>query len=148
MGISLTYIRKSRGLKTEPCGLPAFNLTLSEILSLTLIDRVLSDINEDISLIIFVGRFIFFSLWRRPLLQTESNAFSTSMNIAAPTCFLARAVIASSARRRICSMAHLLLRFPICHWLRNSFESNSLLILFTIIFSNSLPMQLSRLIGL
>ena len=56
IGKSLTYIKKSSGLRTEPCGVPAFNWTLSAASSFIFTDIVLLVINEDINLTIFLGR--------------------------------------------------------------------------------------------
>ena len=52
IGKSLTYIKKSSGLRT----VPAFNWTLSETSSFIFTDIVLLVINEDINLTIFLGR--------------------------------------------------------------------------------------------
>ena len=148
IGKSLTYIKKSSGLRTEPCGVPAFNRTLSEASSFIFTDIVQLVINEDISLTIFLGRSPVISLCLKPLCHTESNAFSTSMNTAAPTLFASWAIKVSSVSLSICSIAHRLFLYPNCQILKNDFSSSSPLILFASIFSNNLPMQLNKLMGL
>ena len=51
-GISFTYIKNKSGLRIGPWGVPALSFTLSDISSLILTVIVLSEINEDKTLIV------------------------------------------------------------------------------------------------
>ena len=112
----MTHIKKSSGLRTEPCGVPAFNWTLSEASAYIFTDIVLLVIKEDMILNIFLGRSPVISLCLKPLCHTESNAFSTSMNTAAPTLFASWAIKVTSVSLSICSIAHRLFLYPNCRY--------------------------------
>ena len=70
------------GLRGIPCGTPWFGVKKSLLMSLILMDIDLS-LKK---LLIYLNRFWsipnFFILWRRPVCQTWSNAFSTSRKTA------------------------------------------------------------------
>ena len=77
-GKSLTYIRKSNGLRTEPCGTPAMGLILSERKPFTLTWITLPTKKSESQRVILVGRSSIKILYLSPLCQTLSKAFSTS----------------------------------------------------------------------
>ena len=84
-GKSLTYIRKSNGLSTEPCGTPATGLILSERKPFTLTWITRPTRKSESQRVILVGRSSMKILYLSPLCQTLSKAFSTSRK-AATTC--------------------------------------------------------------
>ena len=83
----LTYIRKSNGLSTEPCGTPAMGLILSERKPFTLTWIIRPTRKSESQRVILVGRSSIKILYLSPLCQTLSKAFSTSRK-AATTCSL------------------------------------------------------------
>ena len=85
-GKSLTYIRKSNGLRAEPCGAPAMGLILSERepFALTWITRPTRKLESQC--VILVGRSSMKILFLSPLCQTLSKAFSTSRKAATWEC--------------------------------------------------------------
>ena len=84
-GKSLTYIIKSNGLRTEPCGTPTMGLILSERKPFTLTWITQPTRKSESQCVILVGRSSIKILYLSPLCQTLSKAFSTSRK-AATTC--------------------------------------------------------------
>ena len=78
----LTWIRKSNGLRTEPCGTPALgSIWLGrKPFTLTCITRPTR--KQESQCVILVGRYNWNILYLSPLCQTLSKAFSTSRKVA------------------------------------------------------------------
>ena len=81
-GKSLTYIRKSNGLRTEPCGTPGMGLILSERKPFTLTWLSRTTRKSESQHVTLVGRSSMKILYLSPLCQTLSKAFSTSRKAA------------------------------------------------------------------
>lgn len=83
-------MRNRSGLRTAPCGTPAWGVNGVEMaeLTLTLMWRLL----RKLEMMDWVGlgslRLVSSNLYMRPLCHTLSNAFSMSKNIARVICFL------------------------------------------------------------
>ena len=85
VGRSLTWIRKSNGLRTEPCGTPALGFIWLDKKPCTLTCITRPTKTSESQWVILVGRSNWNILYVSPLCQTLSNAFSTSRK-AATTC--------------------------------------------------------------
>ena len=84
-GKPLTYIRKSIGLRTQPCGTPAMALIWSERKPFTLTWITRPTRKSESHRVILVGMSSMNILYLSPLCQTLSKAFSTWRK-AATTC--------------------------------------------------------------
>ena len=81
-GKSLTHIKKSNGLRTEPCGTPAIGLILSKRQPFTLTWITWPTRKSESQRVILVGRSSMKILYPSPLCQTLSKVFSTSRKAA------------------------------------------------------------------
>ena len=87
-GMSLTNRMKGSGLRMLPCVVPASIVTTSDRVFPILTWMVLSVRNEEIILRMSLGSSRSWSFFSRPLCQTASKAFSTSMSTSAASVHL------------------------------------------------------------
>ena len=147
-GMSLTNRMKSSGLSMLPCGVPASSWTTSERVLPILTWMVLSVRKEEIILRMSLGSSMSWSFLSRPLCHTALKAFSTSMRSRAASFLFSLTFFMYSLMIIMCSLASLCGWYVHCHGLTISLSSMNSWIRFEKIFSNSFPMQFSRLMGL
>ena len=114
---------KSVGLSDEPCGTPwlilmRFEKVLSIWKYVCRLERKLLMNRRKMT-----GMLCYCRVWSRPLCQTLSNVFSTSMNTDAQACFLFFACMAICVNWKSLSWVLLFFLKPACSLLMMSFSS-------------------------
>ena len=104
--------------------------------------------NEEIIVKMSLGSSISWSFFSRLLCHTASKAFLTSMSSSAASFLLSLIFFMYSLMIIMCSFASLCGWYAHCYGLMILLSSIYSCILLEMIFSNSFPMQFSRLMGL